>query len=174
MVRIIDEYDFFISYQGDDIQEAQSIYETLTEFGFRCYFDKKDRTLSPRGKPQDIVNSIRDGLIKSKKAICIITKNTRESWWVPYEIGHVQAADKDIIALRMKSISEDDLPDYLYIDGVRIVQNKDELEEFINNNKMILEAGNEMRKSMRYDSASCINFSDINASLRSRLSDIMD
>ncbi len=62
--------------------------------------------------------------------MALISDNTKESWWVPYEIGYAKHAEKKIASLRLKK-NLDGFPDYLKIEPC--LDNVDDLKQYIMN-----------------------------------------
>lgn len=107
----------FISHKSEDKYAAQCIGEFLKNAGLDIYLDINDTELQQATNEQnaaEIVNHIEEALSISTSILVLITENTKESWWVPYEIGYAKKGKKDIASLLLKNV--DDFPDYLKIE----------------------------------------------------------
>lgn len=98
----------FISHKSEDVELAKEIAVSLEQKGFKLYFDAYDDVIKTTvDRPSHIQNEIRN----STHLLVIVTKNTKDSWWVPFEIGLSTALDKKIATFtNMKNIP---LPSFL-------------------------------------------------------------
>ena len=79
--------------------------------------DLNDEGLQQATREQNaskIVSHIEKALTTSTNILVLVTEKTKESWWVPYEIGYAKKGKKDIASLLLKNV--DDFPDYLEIE----------------------------------------------------------
>ncbi|MBF0374705.1 MAG: toll/interleukin-1 receptor domain-containing protein [Alphaproteobacteria bacterium] len=58
----------------------------LEEHGGRVYVDKKDDALPPYTS-RETAEILRDRIVKCKKFLMLATNNSKESRWVPWELG---------------------------------------------------------------------------------------
>jgi hypothetical protein len=110
---------FFISYRRDDKQAAREISNYINKAGFSTYFDEDDDCLSSaieNYNSKAITACIQLGLNQSSHIICIVSNKTKESWWVPYEIGYATKCESSILTLKLKG--DYILPDYLKISHI--------------------------------------------------------
>lgn len=70
--RIV-EYDFFISYAGEDDLIAKRLYENLVASGYKVWYDSRGDSKIKSG--QNYVKKFSEGILMSKKAITIITEH---------------------------------------------------------------------------------------------------
>lgn len=123
----------FISHRSIDKQKAKIIADYLNDIiKVDVYLDIYDINLKESKSNNDykgIVDCINKGLTKATYLICLITENTKGSWWVPYEIGVADANNKEIISLRCKQRIEE-IPEYLKIRT--IIETVDEFSKFCN------------------------------------------
>lgn len=80
----------FISHSSKDKPMARAVAASLLDMGVNIYFDERDLLLqaaSGIGNDAAIAKCIEDGLDRSTHLLGLITSNTFQSWWVPYEIG---------------------------------------------------------------------------------------
>lgn len=105
----------FISHQKSDTEYCKKIADYLIKAGIDVYFDEYDRDLKfhrQTNNPTGVVYSIKKGIRMSSHMLCVISKNTLYSKWVPWEIGY--GNDKTIQgAITIKGITSTELPDYL-------------------------------------------------------------
>ena len=81
------------------------------------YLDLNDEGLQQATREQNvfkIVSHIEKALTTSTNILVLVTEKTKESWWVPYEIGYAKKGKKDIASLLLKNVY--DFPDYLEIE----------------------------------------------------------
>jgi len=134
----------FISHQKKDKREAKKIADYLKEVGIEVYFDEYDRELqiaTQNDDPKAVVSAIKKGINNSTHMLCLISKNTLYSKWVPFEVGY--GYDKtDLATVTLKGISNSELPDYIKV--APIIRDIYDLNKFIEKygNKYILESRN--------------------------------
>ena len=128
------ENSVFISYSHKDIEVANQIISALKELNLKYFIDEEKIKW---GEP--ISEEIEENLKHTTHQIVIVTKNSINSHWVPYEIGIARGLslteDIDIKILPFLSGPRIDLPDYLrklkYIDSIEKLREyfKNELKE---------------------------------------------
>lgn len=150
----------FISHISIDMSIARKIANYIMEKGdINIYLDVYDLELqnaTKKSDPQKITNLIEKGISDSTHLLCLISNDTKNSWWVPYEIGFAKSKSKTIASLRLKWTA--DLPEYLKIE--KIITGIESLNSYL---KKI--------KSTQY-----LNFSGLleSKSLSHQLSDCLD
>lgn len=98
----------FIAHRTQDDGIAQRIYTRLSgNWGITCFLDNFDPY---RKYTASITKTILDAVDKSTHLLVVISHSTRESWWVPYEIGAAQRGSQRITSYRSAGV---ELPDYL-------------------------------------------------------------
>ena len=105
----------FICHQKKDRAEAIQIVKYLKSLLIDVYFDEFDNELqnSERNNdPKGIVSAIKKGINTSTHMICIISPNSLNSKWVPFEVGYGYDIT-DLTVLTLKGINNTDLPDYI-------------------------------------------------------------
>lgn len=131
----------FISHQKRDRNEAEKIAKYLSRVGIEVYFDEYDRELqiaTANDDPKAVVNAIKKGINNSTHMLCVISKNTLTSKWVPFEVGY--GFDKtDLATVILKGVSNTELPDY--IKTAPVIRDIYDITSFANKygNKYILE-----------------------------------
>lgn len=113
----LSEHCIFISHKYEDLDAAREISEYIKDSDIDVYLDDNDDGLQEAVKNNDsegIVRCIEKALQNSTHILILVTENTRESWWVPYETGYAKCKKKSIASLLLKHVNE--FPDYLKIE----------------------------------------------------------
>ena len=109
----------FISYQRDDENYAKDIADYINKQKIDVYFDLNDKDLkfhNQNDNPKEVVNSISKGLNQSDYMLVIISPDTKNSVWVPFEVGYAfETKGDNMKTLRHKGISKSSLPQYLKV-----------------------------------------------------------
>lgn len=134
----------FISHQKNDTAYSKKIADYIMDSGIDVYFDEYDKDLRiyrQTNNPNGIVNCIKRGINTSSHMLCIISINTLDSKWVPWELGYGYDKTSQGV-LTLKGINENQLPDYLKT--TNIIRGTKSLNSFIqniaDNYSMILES----------------------------------
>lgn len=110
----------FLSHISIDKQTAKAIGDYITDRGdIDIYLDIYDEDLQRAvalGNAQMITKFIEEGLEQSTHVMCLVSKSTISSWWVPYELGFGKRAAKELSTLALKDV--DALPAFLSIGAV--------------------------------------------------------
>lgn len=88
----------FISHSSKDKPFARSVARALIGMGVDIYFDERDQKLQQSvaaSNDEKIVECIEDGLDKCSHLLGLITNNSKDSWWVSYEIGGATGRRKE-------------------------------------------------------------------------------
>jgi hypothetical protein len=105
----------FISHKKEDEEIAVALGDFLMKkLHIDIYLDLYDLDLQEavsKENDEKIVKSIKEGIELSDILLCIVSDNTRLSWWVPYEIGIADINKKIIASIKTKDI--DDFPSFL-------------------------------------------------------------
>ncbi|OUO77839.1 toll/interleukin-1 receptor domain-containing protein [Bacteroides sp. An269] len=117
----------FISHQKKDSSDAKKIADYLMVAELDVYFDEYDQNID-RSNPYSVVNAIKVGLKRSTHLLCIISQNSLESKWVPWEIGYAYD-NKILVGLTLRDLSKSFLPEYLQV--IQILRDTKSLNEFI-------------------------------------------
>ena len=77
--------DVFLSYRHCDQPVALNLAEELDKTGLDVFIDFYDGNLDPADKNLDeaLISAIKN----SDTMVIIVSDETRESWWVPWEVG---------------------------------------------------------------------------------------
>ena len=84
-LRRFRHWDVFVSHKSNDTVKAIQIAERISTNGLSAWVDVADPT-GVRDGP-DLADYIRRILASSRSLLAVITSATKESWWVPFEIG---------------------------------------------------------------------------------------
>lgn len=107
----------FLSHISIDKAAVKGIAEYIMEKAdIDVYLDIHDDDLQravSRGDSEEITALIERGISSSSHAMCLISEETVNSWWVPYELGYAKKSGKKISSLKLKGVVE--LPDFLKI-----------------------------------------------------------
>lgn len=78
----------FISHTTQDDTLAQKVYFRLKHIhSIDCYIDNMDRELANKRGSSQLTPILVDRLRRCDTLLAVVTSNTKESWWVPFEIG---------------------------------------------------------------------------------------
>lgn len=108
----------FLSHRSLDKDMVEIIGKYIMSKGIDIYFDKYDKNLQradAEGNDEATTKCIQEGLKESTHVMCILSKITVTSWWVPYEIGYGENIAKDIFSLKLAELRKEDIPAYLRI-----------------------------------------------------------
>ena len=121
----------FLSHISIDKETVIEIGEYIMKYGdIDIYLDIYDEELQQavsNGNAHAVTSHIEKGLLESTHIMCLISKETKNSWWVPYEIGFAKNSEKEISSLRLKGNFS--LPDFLKIG--KILNGTKSLNEYI-------------------------------------------
>jgi hypothetical protein len=124
----------FISHKKEDSPACKHLVWYLTESGINVFYDENDEILNDpivRKDPVKLTNRITNALLNSTHMICVISEKTKNSWWVPFEIGYAWERDymshNDIKLLFLKDLIKP--PEYFSL--VDSIDKKEYLDNFI-------------------------------------------
>lgn len=124
----------FLSHKKSDAEIAREIYQLFQRTGIKCYMDELDEVLQ---KSTDITGIIMSRIVECTHMLAIVSHKTRDSWWVPFEIGVASKAERRISSYKAETVV---LPEYLEIWPV--MTKREHLSNFIKlylRDKLILE-----------------------------------
>lgn len=98
----------FISHKREDLGLAEKIAKQLTILKVPCYLDELDHYIYDSDK--DLTSHIKSKMHDCTDLLVLMTNKTKDSWWVPFEIG--MAADRNYPTITYRNTWEN-LPDYL-------------------------------------------------------------
>lgn len=124
----------FISHKKEDMVKAREVANYVMDCGVDIFFDENDPILSnpeTNNDPVKVTTAINKALTRSSHMICVVSNKTKESWWVPYEIGYVSnkppVSSQNIGILLINDVIQ--LPDYLFL--ANKIQTVQELDSFV-------------------------------------------
>lgn len=91
----------FISHKSSDMDAAEAVARYLMLNNIDVYLDKKIQIYKKTKEKdaQGIVDSIEKALKCSTHILILVSDQTKESWWVPYEVGYSKRKKKIASAL---------------------------------------------------------------------------
>ncbi len=103
----------FISHKNEDSQIAIYIQNVLRNLDVDAYLDVLEGKLLLSG--EELTNHIKDRLSNCTDLLVVLSVNTKESWWVPFEIGMAAQLDFPIVNYipNFATDKKIQLPDYL-------------------------------------------------------------
>ena len=101
-------WDVFVSHKSNDAPKAVRIAERISANGLSAWVDVADPS-GVRDGP-DLADYIRRILASSRNLLALVTSATKESWWVPFEIGIAFQQEKLLASYG----SRVNLPSFLY------------------------------------------------------------
>jgi hypothetical protein len=105
----------FISHQKADKEISRKIADYLMAIGINVYFDEYDQDLrlaNQARNPKAVTQAILKGIQKSTHMLCVVSPNTLDSKWVPFEVGF--GYDKTQLGiLLLKGVRKEQLPEYI-------------------------------------------------------------
>ena len=78
-------WDVFVSHKSNDTARAVQIAERISRNGLSAWVDVADPIIARDGP--ELADYIRRVLKSSRSLLALVTSATKESWWVPFEIG---------------------------------------------------------------------------------------
>src|SRR5947209_1982984 len=120
----------FISHSSLDKDKARAVARALQASNVDYYFDQNDKELQLGDEQNDdlkVVRCIENGIEVCSHLLGIVTENTKDSWWVPYEIGSANGRERVCAHLIDRQVSE--LPSY--IRAARVLTSRAELRDWL-------------------------------------------
>ena len=120
----------FISHSRLDKDKARAVARALKASNVDYYFDENDEELQLADEQNDhlkVVQCIDNGIDTCSHLLGIITENTKESWWVPYEIGSAKGRKRNCAHLIDDEVCE--LP--AYIRAALVLTHRAELRKWL-------------------------------------------
>lgn len=121
----------FISHQKKDAIQAKKIADYLIAADINVYFDEYDTELRihhQSNNPKSVTSSILKGINNSSHMLVIVSPNTINSQWVPFEIGYGYGKT-DLSIMCLKGIPQGGLPEY--VRSAKIIRDLYDLDELI-------------------------------------------
>ena len=113
----------FLSHRSVDKDACRKIAQYLENIGVYYYLDEEDIELQNADRAeqhQKVTECIQKGIEKSTHMMCILSKTSLESVWIPFEIGYAYSIlqvmkNNNLSILTLEDLSESTLPAYLEI-----------------------------------------------------------
>ena len=86
--------DVFVSHKSDDKDEAEAVATCIVSYGLTVWLDTID--IKGVSDDQEMVRRIEAAISRASSLIAVITSDTNESWWVPFEIGLAYEKEKQL------------------------------------------------------------------------------
>jgi hypothetical protein len=97
----------FISYRHTDREQAMIINNRLVRANIKTYLDVLD---TESQQTDDITAVITRNITECTHLLAVVSRETAQSWWVPFEIGEATISNRRICSYQ---IGQSDLPLYL-------------------------------------------------------------
>lgn len=78
--------DVFLSHSSNDKADLPATINFLESYGVNVYIDKKDNKL-PKKTSKDTGEILKRRIDESKKFIVLVSENSKNSRWIPWELG---------------------------------------------------------------------------------------
>lgn len=120
----------FLSHASVDKEKVRKIAQFLMDRGVDIYFDEQDQCLLSAisaHSDEAIVQCIHDGLEHSTHALCVLSRSTLESQWVPYEIGYSRRKGHPLALLQLAEV--EDLPAFYRV--AHVIPDISDLEKYV-------------------------------------------
>lgn len=98
----------FISHKQEDYLYALSIKRAFNTLNVEAYLDVLDNSINDGGKALTV--HIKDQLNTCTDIVVVMSESTKNSWWVPFEIGMAAQVDMPTASYLTSTVN---LPDYL-------------------------------------------------------------
>ncbi len=105
----------FMSHKREDKEATKKLGEFIKDKGIDIYLDIEDRNLQKAIRDRDdsaITKFIELGILSSTDLLVVVSDITKNSWWVPYEMGFAKKANKYVRILKLKDVR---LPSFMQI-----------------------------------------------------------
>jgi hypothetical protein len=144
----------FISHQKDDSNYCREVAQYIMDADFDVYFDENDNDLRlyrEANDPQGVTACILNGINNSHFMLCVVSKSTLTSTWVPFEVGY--GYEKiDLGILTLQGVNQSVLPQYAH-SAKFIIDSVDDLNSFLatksGKTKLVLEAEQKVFSAQR-------------------------
>lgn len=133
----IREWDVFLSHRTKDDDLADIVAKCIQREGLTVFLDSEH--LNPTQDGPEMGDAIKSCVGRSFALMALLTDNTKESWWVPFEIGIATTMEK-YLSTYTKYMQGADKPSYL--EKWPQVSSHSQLHEWCNYIKQIKETAN--------------------------------
>lgn len=122
----------FLSHISIDKNAVLKIAEFIKNSDINIYLDIADQELQRAvidDKHEKITECIDKGIESSTHILCLVSEQTKNSWWVPYEIGYAKKGKKTIGTMKLKQTTS--LPSFLLVPPILPVTGVSDLQKFL-------------------------------------------
>ena len=98
----------FISHKNEDSALALAIQNAFSKNGVQSYLDVLDSSITSGGK--ELTDHIKNNLNSCSDIIVVMSDSTKNSWWVPFEVGMSAQVDMPTASFLKSEVV---LPSYL-------------------------------------------------------------
>ncbi|MGK3982333.1 toll/interleukin-1 receptor domain-containing protein [Sorangium sp. So ce136] len=99
----------FISHKWEDQEVARLVAKEMEALGLDYWLDVDDddcMAAAREGNEDAICRAVERGLQNSTHLLALISKRTKGSWWVPFEIGAARAYSRTLVFLVHKDVAD--------------------------------------------------------------------
>jgi hypothetical protein len=103
----------FISHRSVDKPIARTLAREIERLNIDYWLDEEDEATQEAASADDaaaIAAAVEAGLVGSTHLLCLVTKNTQGSWWVPFEVGEARGLSKPFALLTHREVER--LPEW--------------------------------------------------------------
>lgn len=79
-------FDVFLSHSSKDKDILPSVINFFSQYGVNVYIDKADEELPKKTSPET-GDKLKNRIQEAKKFIVLVTENSKDSKWIPWELG---------------------------------------------------------------------------------------
>lgn len=116
------DIDVFVSHKKEDTPKAREVAACIASYDLTAWLDELDPHVHPDA--DNLTEVIRDRLDRSFSIMAVVTHATKESWWVPFEIGIGYEKERQL-ATYCEAPRRTSLPEFL--DGWPLVCDHEDL-----------------------------------------------
>lgn len=133
----------FISHKKEDSVIAGYVCNELRKLNVQAYLDVLEGNLLLEGKK--LTDHIKERLNSCTDILVVMSDKTKNSWWVPFEIGMAAQNDFPIVSYLVNKVQ---LPDYL--EYWPVLRKTEDLWKYVETKKQIINESVILNKSLNY------------------------
>src|SRR5262245_20348575 len=101
------DHDIFLSHAAKDSERVDQVRDALIRAKYRVYSDRHDDKEYDHSKvDQETAELLRRRMRRCKMLLFVVTANSRESAWMPWELGFFDAARGTIVVYPVDEAAE--------------------------------------------------------------------